>query len=351
MINLISTVSLLVNVLLYNSYTVFKYRLVNTSNEQTYCSVNQTTGSIVNGEGTLKVGEYYENSTYCHYYSVLEFRFPSFDDSVIDSASFTVNKSSGSASSINVYYTFDPLGFESVSWTYLTTSSLSGNWYSVDIYDLFYASIHYLNLNCIYFKLDVSGTSNVTLLGDSTVSSAPCFTIITHQTPASNTHGCASYYQQYDDFHFAYHENSNLLTNCYGYATNIRQCIYLTEATENLAPLNTDQDIEDKLIPYLINQMKSHYDINARLIDSYDSPIFPFERRIAFRKELSGIGFHFMRETSDGRWCSKNGAPSYSTVLDTGLTPDDEVWNDQFDSNTYYFAINNNGGSQFNYAF
>ena len=118
----------------------------------------------------------------------------------------------------------------------------------------------------------------------------------------------------------------------------------------NLGPFNTDADIASDLIPFLINQMKTRYDVNARTIDMYNSAIYPFERRIAFRYELSGSDFHFMRETSDGRWAEKKGSnKSNSTVFSLGLTPEDNIWDAKYTSSTFYFAINNNGGN-FDYA-
>lgn len=83
--------------------------------------------------------------------------------------------------------------------------------------------------------------------------------------------------------------------------------------------------------------------------------VFSLERRIAFKMELGTVHYRFLRQTNSGTWESKNGTGSQSAELPSGITPENpSAWNtggSTFDSDVIYFAINNNGESQYYEAF
>ena len=344
MINILNTTCLLFEIIQFNPSVNLKYRLTNSDYEECYRSFNSTSGIMVSGSGQLKVGEFYENGAYVSYYSVLRFTFPTFNILDISIASLALNKLSGSGSTLYFSFKRGEVGFSNSDWTYFSSANLTGNSYNTSIIVPLSNAILY-GENVVYIKIFATGSGSATLTGDSSPYNCPTVTINTSQPMSAATYGCAPSYTQRNDY------NSTTKYNCFGYAIDINLPITLVDDYDFVSTITTDQLVEDSMLPYLIRRMKAYYDVNARLIDSYDSPIYSFERRIAFRKSLSTFGFHFMRQCSDGTWAEKNGYPSNTNHFSNGITPEDNIWGSNYDSSVYYFAVNNNGGNQNSYYF
>ncbi len=91
---------------------------------------------------------------------------------------------------------------------------------------------------------------------------------------------------------------------------------------------------------------------SARIIKSYDSPIRYHEYRIALRVKTVddpkryniNWDYHFMIQTSTGRWAEKSGPSTASVLYAEGITPENAPWsafgqNGYYDSPIVYFAI------------
>lgn len=341
MINLLTACCLLFDVLQYSTSSTFKYRLTNSPDEWTYCSVNSST-SEVSYNSTLKVGEYYENGSYQNYYSVLKYTFPHHTFSSGSTASLTFNKVSGSASPIYFLYQVNDNGIDYSGWSYLGSANLTGNSYTISFSTIFSNAISN-NKHTIYFLAYNNSSANATLAGDSSPNTGPTVTIITSETPGGTSYGCAPVYSVLNDTVSSW---TGPHFNCLGYALGIKYVITMVDDSSFLSSITTNQEVEDDFLPYLVSRFKAYYDVNARIIDSYDSPIYPFERRIAVRKALSSVGFHFMRQFAGGIWAEKMGDAGITNCFDEGTTPDDAIWSSDYNSNTYYLAINNNGTSE-----
>ncbi len=350
MLNLGGVLILLFQFSTPNNNSKFTYTFSNSTDISTFCSVNETLSDIDLDPGTIKIGEFYEDNEYVQYSSIFKFSFPTFNTNNIQSATFTISKSSGSISSLNVYYAIGDVSFSNTSWTYFNSASLQGNSYSISIKDIMTSAISTYSENVIYLKLSNPYACGY-LIGDSNYS-LPKVVLYTSETPTSNTYGCATQYYYVNDRdytgHYGCHEYYPF--NCFGYAIDIWDLVYMSRYM-NILSITTNEEIINDMIPMMINVSKNVYDVNMRQIDSYDSPIFPFERRIAFRKALNYGDCHFMRETSDGRWAEKKRDIGDTRICNYGETPETINWiinNNQqiYDSDIFYFAVNNNGGHQ-----
>ena len=347
MVNLLSISSLLFSLTTFNSTKIFRYDFSNTAELSSYCSINESTGQISYGLSTLKVGEYYENGSYVQYSSVLRFTFPSFSENDIENAALTMNWQSGSTGSIDVEFKVGEVGFDNTSWMSVSSVSKTGNQYTVSLKNALLFALFYEE-NVMYVRLSRE-SGGVSLQGDS--ANMPFVSVSTTQSPSSSTYGCATPFQQIIDNGHIPAPDDIYYFNCYGYAIDIRRPILLSEYTSYYGYPASNYAVEQSLIPYMIRQMKAKYDVNTRRIDSYVAPIFPFERRIAFRVGLSTNSFHFLRQLSNGDWAYKNGTHSSTLLCGAGLSPETYDWGNAYDSDVFYFAVNNNGGTTYYEAF
>lgn len=308
MLNLLQVSVLLFQFSTPNNNFKFVYKISNSDKYTGFCTINTDNNGINEDPNVLKIGEFYENNDYVEYYSVLRFTLPQFDSQSISSANITFNKSSGYLSSFAVSYAIGSVSFSNTNWTYLSTASLTGNSYIFSVKNPIQSALQ-LSCNTIYLKLSSPG-GPLNLIGDST-SSMPSLTLYTTESPSTNTYGCASPYVEVSDL-ISYPDlfpgHNCKPFDCFGYAINIWDdvsvCSYVNNINNNVT---TNQGVEQYILPTIVNIVKNLYDINIRHIPYIDSPIYSFERRIAYRYGFTIRDSHFMRETSNGQWAEKNG--------------------------------------------
>lgn len=112
----------------------------------------------------------------------------------------------------------------------------------------------------------------------------PKITIETNQLPKSDTYGAAS------DFIRYYPNSSNFelfKRNCYGHAFNLNDNssgYYIPNGyTELIRNKEYSNDLLYQMADLVIDDAYNNHQIYSRRIDSYDSPIFEFEYRVAMR--------------------------------------------------------------------
>ena len=142
------------------------------------------------------------------------------------------------------------------------------------------------------------------------------------------------YLPSYDPTNPFYH-------NCYYYAINYYPDFPTTTAINYWnGEQYSIQFMEENVIPNFINKTLQLYSILLRPIDSYDSYVYNWEYRIAFRLKIN-LGtiddYHFMRQSNTGSWCDKMMATCSSEH--TNFNPTTDNWPYGFDSPTYYFAV------------
>lgn len=356
MLNLLQVSILLFQFSTPNTNYKFVYKISNSDKYKGFATVNVINNNlnVDDDPNILKIGEFYENGYYVDYYSVLRFSLPSFNSQSLSTANLTFNKSSGYLSSLEISYAIGNLSFSNTSWTFLTTAYLTGNSYTFSVKNIVQSGLQ-SGVNTFYIKLS-SSVSYVNLIGDA-LYDMPSLTIYTSESPSSNTYGCASTYTQVSDMEMpsSIPNHNNQVFNCFGYAIDEWSDITISNYVNNMNNITTDEGVIQYVIPKVIDIMKNRFDVNARLISSLNSPIYNFERRIAFRQRFGSGVFHFLRETSNSQWAEKMGPTSISHLLDEGVNPDNFSWyydsQKYYDSDTYYFAINNNGDSNDYVAF
>lgn len=124
--------------------------------------------------------------------------------------------------------------------------------------------------------------------------------------------------------------------NCYGYALNL-------DRRESFEHCYLDEFSEEVYCQIIMNLTKDMVQLgyHPRIIDSYNSPIYFFERRIAFRVGIVNgrvVGYHFMKQCIDSSWCEKF-PENVSTNYPIGENPETIQWQQMYSTETVYFAI------------
>lgn len=347
---------LLFSLLVSNQYVVSSYYLHNSENYKSmyiYKYINNAWTSD-SDFSNIRVGYYTQSGNSVMAECVLRYRFPSYNYQSISSAKLTTFKYSGSAT-IKVGYSYSH-DFNNnptlTNWTYLGNLSQEGNNYTLPITQQLKNAIQYQQQD-IYFRLYVEYSGgNMTIGGNAnTAINNPGFIVNYSEVPSYNTYGSATAFSSID---FSTYDNEYDKANCYGYALNGRYVhLCYTLFNGNCFPVNNiTQGLNN-----IINNSKVVFNAELRLIDSYTSPIFPYERRIAFRyNNLQNnyiLGsYHFIRQTNDGYWESVDGTDN-PTYHHTYYNPENFDWgapfahSGKYNSDIYYFAVTDLGGHDY----
>lgn len=120
--------------------------------------------------------------------------------------------------------------------------------------------------------------------------------------------------------------------NCFGYALLQNQWVTMS--------------LTSKVYTNVYNEVKfvvESYGYEIREIDSYNSDIYPDERRIAFRYDIKDLNcWHFVRQNSDGSWSAKLGSGNCGQYSITVNPDSDSMWNMYAGlqgKGTHYYAI------------
>ena len=352
MLNLLTVVGLLFTSTLYTTNTLFSSHLTNDggSRHSSFSSfVTDSNGntSRVNDPTNIKVGTFSDG----FYTSVFDISFPSYTATNISSSSLTLYKQSGYFGTLKAAYsysfdfnTYQNIIPSSFSWTYWSDFNYQGNWFNLNLTNLIKNAVS-SNYNHIYLKIYYENSNYSTIFGNNQYSSSrPVFNLSYLDVPTTGHYGNAT----------AFNANSAILSNCYGYAFDhyvYSDDVCYIEDDGWGSTTYSSNTVETVFIPRVINYSKNALNVNARRIDSYDSAIFPFERRVACRLKIGGndytpFCYHFIRQDSDGGWSFKNsvnaGGPSRAC---TNNDPSLYNWDSgKYDSDIYYFAISVLGG-------
>jgi|GEM_PF-905243 hypothetical protein len=193
----------------------------------------------------------------------------------------------------------------------------------------------------ICYELDgyFDSTSETVFYSSNGAINCPSFTIINQQNPNPTSQvGAATPYVPV-----------NLPSiNCFGYATNINEFLQLKYPNDSsISPTGTASQTtySSVFVPAAMSRLTER-NISFRIVQSYNSLIYAYERKIAFRIGCFATGaykdFHWMRQLDSGDWSQKHGGLP-SELLGAGLNPETGNWNKGsyiYDSPTTYFAIN-----------
>lgn len=301
-----------------------------------------------NSSSNLKVGNEthffpYGGSFSREYISFLKVYLPSYD-SIID-ATFKLYSADYGLSMVSINY-YNSVDYNSTSMPYPSGSfgivTLTNGVIFLDMTSVINS---YINIGQTCFYLSISRSYSGVYgefynYSEANFNVAPELIVHTVDLPNNFLYGCALTYtpiyppSSYDPTNPFYH-------NCYYYAINYYPDFPTTTAINYWnGEQYSIQFMEENVIPNFINKTLQLYSILLRPIDSYDSYVYNWEYRIAFRLKIN-LGtiddYHFMRQSNTGSWCDKMMATCSSEH--TNFNPTTDNWPYGFDSPTYYFAV------------
>ncbi len=282
-----------------------------------------------------------------YYKSYLKIDFPKLN--TIDKLALKLTKYKGSCEFTNVNYYLNDIDFSSHN--NLASGSV-GIYHNANIYtiDLTEPALLALKRNNNYFYISLERlyqdgymefyykSENETL--------NPSIYIETRDIPTSNTYGCASEFIRYSSIH-----DWRFIRNCYAHAFNFdveeNKAEYFPEGyLDEIRNQTYSSDLLYKMANLVINDVFINYNRSARLIDSYTSPIYEFEYRVAMRlsyneETLKTEHMHFLKQTNTGSWDEKHESSvnyehkNFNPTLDSWSGMDGNNYN----SDTIYFAV------------
>lgn len=132
--------------------------------------------------------------------------------------------------------------------------------------------------------------------------------------------------------------------NCYAHALDVK---YWQTLQQPYCKTNSSENINNVAELFLEDMLQYHARC-GRIIESYDSPIFNFEWRLALRFSITSNnelgGYHIIRESTNNGWVSKDG-DEQTEQLGMGTNPDMWDWNNKYSSEIRYFAISKIGNN------
>jgi hypothetical protein len=293
------------------------------------------TNTITVGKSAIvAINEFGENYNPV-YKGVYELTLPDIDPSKIIEAGLVLTRGSGVLSQIsaceitNLSYDYVN-GQSSLEISYSASSAILGNKFTLDLTSSVSESLE-SGSNCLTLLL--AGTEDYKLANIKSVESAnyPPLFYVRYDNIGTSRYGAATSYVAMND----------ASVNCFGYAAGVND--WLTYDTSLYYISITEQTYYYSIVPAVMDEL-SEQNIESRALSTINSPIYPDERRIAFRvgnyETHIFSDFHFMREHDDGTWSHKPGSTN-SIHLNTGLNPDNVSWSNTivYNSPIIYFAI------------
>lgn len=237
---------------------------------------------------------------------------------LIQNAGLLIYRFNGTLESLSCYKisnsTYDNLtGTSTYSSSYVTSVSknLLSNSYNINLTNQIVAS---LENGETYLSVILEGTQT-NKMGSFYSTDSPSYFPLIYVEYATSYFGNALPYSDIQN-----HVSS--LTNCVGYTKYSANPIYLDDDFNSSLGNSTSVTYNyliSNAYPYVVNQFNGS--LSTRLLASYNSPICPSERRIAFRVKLDSTGrfydgdYHFVCQCADGSWACKFGTGDAGNFL------------------------------------
>lgn len=261
---------------------------------------------------------------------------PAYSVTDIENVSLNVNRISGNIPCVSAYYILDNDGMltteDYYSKNFIGFFNVVDSTFSIDITEAVKNARRSYETN-IYISLSSTGQyggyGELYVSNDQSANSPK--TIIESSAAVSGNN--------YGSFVYNYIQPGDTSTqdiNCYEYALGINSL----EPFEYYFGEEYSDELYYKIIINLTKDMVKN-GVHPRIIESHNSPIYSFERRIAFRVGTSNgriYGFHFMKQCWNGLWCDKFES-NVSTLYLEGENPETIEWGALYSSRIIYFAI------------
>ncbi len=284
-----------------NSYIQNKYFVVGSSSTNTGTTLTVGHSSIMG-----------MNGEYLEYKTVFGLDLSSFPShSLITEAGLLVTKSSGLLNTVYCYVAENISyaninGITSYTSTYACVSTVTNNKLSFDLTDE------------VIDTLEGNGTSlNIVLEGQEANK------LIYLKSTTSNAQPVLFVgYNYYGDASSYVYCNAGTSVNCLGYARYSYDSVDIN--SDLSSAFGNNVVTYAKLANEGFQVIQNYFSQSARVISSYNSNIYSYERRLVFRVKLDSTcrfyagDFHFMCQCSDGGWAEKCGSSSsqYSSLED-----------------------------------
>lgn len=280
-----------------------------------------------------------------YFNSYLKIDFPLVHN--ISKFDLVLTKASGNLDHILISYYFDDIDF---STTEIKSSGSLPLYNDADILNINLINVANTAIdkgnNYFYIRLSQSYSDGYSefYYKDEDDNLNPKIIIETNQLPKSDTYGAASDYIRY------YPSSSNFelfKRNCYGNAFNLNDDssgYYIPNGySEFIRNKEYSNDLLYKMADLVIDDAYNNHQIYSRRIDSYDSPIFEFEYRVAMRLRYNENNlvqdFHFLKQTSTWSWDSKFPTDVNDEYVNFNPTLDEWNMKHNYNSDTVYFAV------------
>ena len=281
------------------------------------------------------------------YFTFFKITFPRYFQ--FNSGKLKLYKQSGSISALETYYYLSDLDYSSTNYIYSGSLPVCNS--TTDLFEINITSAiqsaYSSNQNYFYVRIGRSYSGGYgEFYSSEDLYFCPTIELTYNSTTADNTYGNATSYEPINFGNISDTENQQkLIKNCYFYAID-----YLSgNASEpgfsnyGLNETYTDSVLSSSVESMILNSFK--YNVCFRKIESYLSPIFSNERRIAYKLVINDstnkvIGYHFMKQHSNGYWSDKypNDRTYYWETLDPSTVNNPGSSGRHF-SPTRYFAI------------
>lgn len=320
---------------------VFEEKFVNSGDNLTFSVAKQVDNEVefLTNANDLVIGTSYENNGTAYYASVLKIPLRGYKELELSSASLTMYKKQGYGTSFNVKMTTSSsfqLGVTDPFSDFMFHDSayinLTGNYFTINVKNWIE---EYSNRNKEYMYLIFSSSSSsVTVFGDSSNGYLAKLNVRTTTLPTLTGTGSASEYKSINPG-----GGDGMLCNCFGYA--FENYLYYDGGVFNDLFTSVTNDNLDDVTNALISELYARFGIKARIIDDYNSQIYPFEYRVAFRFRLNSTSYHFMRQTDTSSWAYVLSTSSGSYQTAQGINPANIVWdiNNNYNSNIVYLGV------------
>ena len=320
---------------------VFEEKFVNYGDNLTFSVAKQVENEVefLTNANDLVIGTSYENNGTAYYASVLKIPLRGYKELELNSASLTMYKKQGYGTSFNVKmttYSSFQLGVTDPFSDFMFHDSayinLTGNYFTINVKNWIE---EYSNRNKEYMYLIFSSSSSsVTVFGDSSNGYIPKLYLSTSTMPSVTGTGSAEPYK-----YIMPGGSYGMLCNCYGYA--IREYIKGLNVSNNCSDACGEVFSEtniDEYLGYLTTEMQARFSIKARVINSYNALIYPFEYRIDFKARIGTSDYHFMTQINTGEWADRISTDRETTLYTNVYNPENINWG-VYNSNIRYLAI------------
>lgn len=261
---------------------------------------------------------------------------PAYSVTDIENVSLNVKRISGNIPCVSAYYILDNDGMltteDYYSKNFIGFFNVVDSTFSIDITEAVKNARRSYETN-IYISLSSTGQyggyGELYVSNDQSANS-PKTIIESSAAVSENNYGSFVYNQIYPG------DINTQSINCYGYALGLN----IDASFSFFSGEEYSNETYCNIIKNLTKDMVKR-GVHPRIIESYDSPIFSFERRIAFRVGIKNgkiTDFHFMKQCWNGQWCDKM-RTSTSTLYPEGENPETIQWQTLYSSEIIYFAI------------